>query len=136
MQYLLMLFADENAGSSIPADQMAKVMDNMAAYQAALTKAGAFVMTSPLARTSDARTIRMAGGDVQRIEDGEKLEFVRENADLSVKDGPYADTIEQLGGLYIIEAADMDEATQWAARCPAVQWGAIEIRAMMPGFEN
>src|SRR5262245_36835978 len=68
MRYMLMLYADENGGAQIPPDQMAKAMDTMFAYQDALTKAGAFVMTSPLARTRDARTIRMEGGEVHTHE--------------------------------------------------------------------
>jgi len=45
-----------------------------------------------------------------------------------VHDGPYAETREQLGGYFIIEAPDMDAARIWAARCPAATWGTIEIR--------
>ncbi len=133
MQYLLMLFADEKAGTAIPPEMMAKAMDNLFAYQEALTKAGAFVMTSPLARTHDARTLRMEGGEVAYRPEGDKV-FVTEGGELKVHDGPYADTREQLGGIYIIEARDMDEALEWAAKCPAAQWGAIEVRAMMSGY--
>jgi hypothetical protein len=131
MQYLLMLFADENAGASIPPDQMAAVMETMSAYQSALEKAGAFVMTSPLARTPDAKTLRMTGGTITQPAPGI---FVNQGGELQVHDGPYADTREQLGGFYIIEAPDMAAAIDWAKRCPAAQWGPIEIRAMMSGF--
>ena len=130
MRYLLMLFADEKAGAAIPPDQMAAVMQTMGAYQAALEKAGAFVMTSPLARTHDARTLRMTGGTITQPEPGV---FRNEGGELRVHDGPYAETREQLGGFYIIEAATMDDAIAWAKRCPAAQWGPIEIRAMAPG---
>jgi hypothetical protein len=88
----------------------------MYAYQAALEKAGAFVMTVGLARSYEATTVH--------LEDGE----------LKVHDGPYADTREQFGGFYIIEARDMDEALAWARQCPAAQWGPVEVRAMIPGF--
>ncbi|MDB5538761.1 MAG: YciI family protein [Devosia sp.] len=134
MRYMLMLYADEKVGAQIPPDQMKQAMDTMFAYQDALTKAGAFVMTAPLARTPDARTLRMEGGEITRHEGDKDKYFVTEGGELKVHDGPYADTREQFGGFYIIEARDMDEALDWAARCPAAQWGPIEVRALVPGF--
>lgn len=131
MNYMLLLFADEQAGATIPPEAMAKVMQTMAAYQAALEKAGAFVMTSPLARTRDARTLRMQGGQIAQPSPGQ---FVNEGGELQVHDGPYAETREQLGGFYIIRADSMDAAIQWARQCPAAQWGPIEVRAMTPGI--
>jgi hypothetical protein len=130
MRYLLMLYADEKAGAAIPPDQMQKAMDTLFAYQTALEKAGAFVMTSPLARTHDAKTIRMEGGGPSF--DGET--FSAPGGELKVHDGPYAETREQFGGFYMIEAKDMDEALEWARKCPAAQWGPVEVRAMIPGF--
>ncbi|GLQ08600.1 hypothetical protein GCM10007913_05320 [Devosia yakushimensis] len=115
MKYLLMLYADENAGAAIPPDQMAGFMGQMHAYQETLEKAGAFVATSGLSPTWDAKTIR------------------REAGELKVHDGPYADTREQFGGYFIIEAAGMDRATELAALCPAANWGAIEIRPFHAG---
>jgi hypothetical protein len=110
---------------------MAKAMDTMYAYQEALTKAGAYVATAALARTGDARTVRMEGGEiVQR--DGA---FVNEGGELKVHDGPYAEAREQFGGYFIIDVPDMDAALQWAARCPAAQWGTIEVRPYMPGSD-
>ncbi len=46
--------------------------------------------------------------------------------------GPYAEVKEQLGGYYVIEAADLDAAIGWAARCPGAQHGAIEVRPIWP----
>lgn len=110
MKYLLMLYADEKAGAAIPPEQMAGFMGKMHAYQQALEKAGAFVATAGLTPTWDARTIK------------------RDDGALKVHDGPYADTREQFGGYYIIEAPDMDHAVDLAAQCPAATWGSIEIR--------
>ncbi|MEO5807346.1 YciI family protein [Devosia sp.] len=131
MRYLLMLFADENTGLAMPPEAMARAMQTMAAYEDALTKAGAFVMTSPLDRTANAKTLAMQGGEVVQ---GASGAFVNDGGELIVHDGPYAETREQFGGLYIIEAANMDAALAWAAKCPAAQWGSIEVRAMKPGF--
>ena len=110
MRFLLMLYADEKAGLAFPADQMAGFMSQMYAYRDALAKAGAFVETAPLMPTTDACVVRVLDGTMR------------------VQDGPYAETREQLGGYYIIEAEDMDQARKWAARCPAATWGAIEVR--------
>lgn len=132
MKYMLMLYADEKAGAAIPPEEMAKAMEGLYAYQAALEKAGAFVMTAPLARTPEAKTLRMAGGAIRPTDAGV---FVNDGGELRVHDGPYAETREQFGGFYIIEAADMDEALKWAARCPAAQWGPIEVRAYAEGFD-
>ncbi len=130
MRYMLMLYADEKAGAAIPPEQMAKAMDSLFAYQAALEKAGAFVMTSPLARTHDAKTLRMSGGEPGF--DGQT--FTNPAGELQVHDGPYAETREQFGGFYMIEARDMDEAIEWARKCPAAQWGPVEVRAMIAGY--
>jgi hypothetical protein len=131
MKYMLMLYADEKAGSRIPADHMAKVMETMGAYQQALTKAGAFIATSALAPTWEAKTLRMEGGQIKVRGPGE---FVSEGGELKVHDGPYAETREQFGGYFIIEVPDMDAALKWAARCPAAQWGPIEVRPYNESF--
>lgn len=131
MKFLLMLYADEKAGAQIPPDQMQKAMETMFAYQAALEKAGAFVATAALMPTGEAKTLTMEGGDIARQPDGS---FVNEGGELRVHDGPYAETREQLGGYYIIDAPDMDAAIQWAKRCPAAQWGSIEIRPYRPEY--
>jgi len=130
MRFMLMLYADEKAGAAIPPDQMRKAMDSLFAYQAVLEKAGAFVMTAPLARTHDARTLKMDGGGASF--DG--ATFTNAAGELKVHDGPYAETREQFGGFYIIEARDMAEALDWAKQCPAAQWGPVEVRAMIPGY--
>lgn len=116
MKFLLMLFADEKVGASFPPEEMAKAMDQMFAYQQTLERAGAFVATAALMPTWDARTIG--------LEDGQ----------LKLHDGPYADTREQFGGYFIIDAPDMDEAVRLAALCPAAGWGKIEIRPYRPEF--
>jgi hypothetical protein len=129
MKYMLMLYADEKAGSEFPPEEMAKAMQILGAYQAALTKAGAFVATSALAPTWDAKTVRVEGGEMR--EDGT---FTQVGGEMKVFDGPYAETREQFGGYFIIDVASMDEAIKWATRCPAAQWGSIEVRPYAAGF--
>jgi hypothetical protein len=130
MRYMLMLYANEAAGAAIPKEQMAKAMDSLYAFQAALEKAGAFVATSALARTTDAKTVRMEGGRVV----AQHGTFLNEGGELKVHDGPYAETREQFGGYYIIEAPDMAAAIEWAKKCPAAQWGPVEVRPYNPAF--
>jgi hypothetical protein len=80
------------------------------AYTKALTEAGVMVGGAPLQPGPFGTTIRQCDG-------------VRQ-----VQDGPYAETKEQLGGYYVIEVPDLDQALDWAARCPAVSTGAVEVR--------
>lgn len=112
MRYMLLLYANEQGGLSLPADEMVMWMEKMSAYQQALEKAGAFVSTSGLGITANARTVHL------------------ENGELKVHNGPYAEAQEQLGGYFLIEAKSMDEAQAWAAKCPAAIWGHIEIRKL------
>ena len=109
-QYMLLLYANEKAGQSISTEDMNYWMEKMGEYSDALKKADAFVGTAGLGLSSAART-------VHANKDG-----------LQVHNGPYADTQEQLGGYFMIKAADMDAAQDWAAKCPAAFWGHVEIR--------
>lgn len=110
MKYLLMLYADEKAGAAIEPEQMAGFMGQLNAWTESLRKANAFIDTNALSPTGDSRTVRVENGAMQ------------------VHDGPYADTREQFGGYFIIEAESMDAAVDWAAKCPAAGWGSIEVR--------
>lgn len=106
MQFTLLLHdAEENFFNLTEAEQMAVVEEHMA-YSAALEKAGAMVSGAPLEAAATSKIVR--GG--------------------TVEDGPFADSREQLGGFYVIEAASMEEAIEWAKRCPAAKTGAVEVR--------
>jgi len=110
MQYLLMAYVNENGFANLsPAEQQQR-MAAYGAYVEALTKAGALKGMNRLRPTSDATTVRVADGKSQ------------------VLDGPYADSKEQLGGYFLIDAPDLDAAISWAARCPATGHGAVEVR--------
>lgn len=128
MQYLMLLYADESGTAEFTAEDMGRAMDIMAAYNEVLKKAGALVMTAPLQQTDEARTVRMEGGAV------DIGTFANEGGELRVHDGPYAETREQLGGFYLIKADSMQEALDWAAKCPAAQWGSIEVRELFSDY--
>ncbi|HEY5956533.1 MAG TPA: YciI family protein [Polyangiaceae bacterium] len=80
-------------------------------YYQSLVDAGIYVSGSPLERPdTTATTVRVRGGERQ------------------VQDGPFADTKEQLGGFIILELPSLDAALEWASRCPAAAYGAVELR--------
>lgn len=113
MKYMLMIYSSESPEKSASPQDMKSMMAAYFAYTDALKKAGAFVAGDQLAPTSTASTVRLTGGKTK------------------VLDGPYAEAKEQLGGYYIIEAADLDAATKWAARCPGASQGIIEVRPLV-----
>ena len=106
MKFVLLLHDDEAAWLGQSEAEQGAVFEDHMAYTQALTEAGALVGGEPLDPAASGKVLR--GGAVQ--------------------DGPYADTKEQLGGFYIIEAADLDAAVEWARRCPTSPSGAVEVR--------
>jgi hypothetical protein len=110
MQYLLMLYSDETGWSKMTPAEQEQGMAAYTAFTEALKKAGAHAGSNRLQPISAATTVRVANGKTQ------------------VLNGPYADSKEQLGGYYLIEAPDLDAAISWAARCPGASHGVIEVR--------
>lgn len=117
MQYLLLIYSNEAAMAAAPKDAAVQMSAAYGAYTEAMKKAGVFLAGERLKPTKIATTVRVAGGKTNVI------------------DGPYADTKEQLGGYYLIEAADMDAAISWAARCPGAGTGTMEVRPIWPMAE-
>ena len=110
MQYMLLIHTNEAGFAAMPRDQAEQAMGAYMAYTEALRKAGALVSSNRLQPVATATTVRLANGKTQ------------------VLNGPYAETKEQLGGYYLIEAPDLDAAIAWAARCPAASHGTVEVR--------
>ena len=110
MKYLLLIYGNETAMLSAPKDALNQMHNAYLAYTEAMRKAGVLVGGERLQPTAEATTVRVPGGKK------------------SVLNGPFAETKEQLGGYYIIEAPDLDAALAWAARCPGAQHGSIEVR--------
>jgi len=107
---MLLIYNDEAAMASVPKEQTQQVLAAYGAYTEALKKSGAWLAGDRLRPTQASTSVRLAGGKT------------------NVLDGPYADTKEQLAGFYMIEAADIDTAIEWAARCPAASSGTVEVR--------
>ncbi len=112
MQYLLLLYVNEAGWSKLTKAEQEQGMAAYMAYTEALTKAAVLKGTTRLQPSSSATTLRLTSGKTQ------------------VLDGPYADSKEQLGGYYIIDVPDLDAALSWAARCPAVGHGVVEVRPL------
>ena len=110
MQYLLTLYAEEAGFERLTKEQQQQGVAAYMAYTEALKQAGAHVGSNRLQPAATATTVRTVDGKTQ------------------VLDGPYADSKEQLGGYYLIDAPDLDAALSWAARCPGSQHGIIEVR--------
>ncbi len=110
MQYLLLLHASENGWENLTPTEQQQGYAAYMAYTEALKKAGAYVGSNRLRPVSTATTVKVTNGKQQ------------------VLDGPYADSKEQLGGYYLIDAPDLDAAIAWAARCPGASHGTIEVR--------
>ena len=112
MKYMLLIYGNE---ANMPAPSKETHMSPAyVAYTEAMIKAGAFVDGNRLQPTASATTVRVADGKT------------------NVLNGPYAEAREQLGGYYVIEAADLDAALSWAARCPSASNGTIEVRPIWP----
>jgi hypothetical protein len=110
MQYMLLIYMDENAPSQAEREQC---YQESLEYARELAAKGKFLATAPLYPTSTATSVR--------VRDGKPL----------VTDGPFAETREQLGGYFLIEAQDLDEAISIASRIPAGRWGTVEIRPVI-----
>lgn len=114
MQYMLLLHHNDAPFVAASPDEQEKMSAPYMAYNEALIKAGAMVSGERLRPANAATVVR-----------------VREDK-TEVLDGPFADTKEQLGGFYIIEAPDLDAAIGWAARCPSASFGTVEVRPIWP----
>ena len=111
MQYMLLIYLDENV---LTEGERAKCYQESAGYARQLHAAGKYVAAGPLQPTLTATSIRLREG--KRV----------------IIDGPFAETREQLGGFFIVEADNLDEAINLAEQIPAGKFGTVEIRPMVP----
>jgi len=110
MQYLLMIYQNEAEYGKIDAATGKKMMEEYGAFTQSIVQSGNFKAGDRLQDTHTATTVR--------VRDGKTL----------TTDGPFAETREQLGGYYLVEAKDLDEAIAIAARIPGAKHGSIEVR--------
>ena len=110
MQYALMLYSQEAQWARMGKAEQEQAAGAYTAYTEALKNAGVYKGANRLQPTSNATTVRVADGKSQ------------------VLNGPYAESKEQLGGFYLIEAPDLDAAIAWASRCPGASHGTGVVR--------
>jgi len=111
MQYILLIYGVEPGPLS--QEDMQKEMDAYNAYTKMLQDRKAMVAGEALHPVASATTVTLRNGKITST------------------DGPFAETKEVLGGYYVVNAKDLDEATEFAAACPGVQHGSIEIRPLV-----
>jgi hypothetical protein len=113
MRYLCLIYDNETALNALSKDAWDTLLGEYGAFTEDITRSGHFVAGEALQPTPTATTIRVRNGK------------------LSATDGPFAETKEQLGGFYLIEARDLNDAIQVASRIPSAKIGSIEIRPIM-----
>ena len=110
MKYILLIYGSEQAWSGLSEAEQGRLMGEYRQFGQDIKASGHYVSGSQLAPTSMATSVR--------VTDGKRV----------LTDGPFAETREQLGGYYLVEAKDLDEAVGLAARIPAAKGGTIEVR--------
>ena len=113
MKYLLTIYNDESGFANATPEDVQQVMAAYEAFGREVSEAGAMLGGEGLQPSSTATTVQVREGNA------------------ITSDGPFADTREQLGGYYLLECRDLDEAIGWAAKIPGAQNGTIEVRPVM-----
>jgi hypothetical protein len=112
MKYMLLMYANEAEAQNIQKEDFQAATQAWQALGKDTQAAGVLISTSGLAPIANATTVR--------LRDGKAL----------ITDGPFAETHEQLGGYFLLDCKDLDEALNWAARIPTAKYGSIEIRPL------
>jgi hypothetical protein len=116
MKYLCMAYEAQSVLDGLSRAEWQELRQETLDYVQSLRESGHLLVTEPLQSARTAITVRVRHGKT------------------STTDGPFAETKEQLGGIFLIEARDMDEALQIAARWPSARLGSIEVRPIEPGL--
>jgi hypothetical protein len=114
MKYLLLIYESEAGFAGMSGDEQARIFEEYMVYTKNIKKSGNYIGGEALQAISTATTVRVKNGKTLTT------------------DGPFAETREQLGGFYFVEAKDLDEAIKLAAGIPASRTGSIEVRPIMP----
>jgi hypothetical protein len=110
MRYTLLLYYPEPTADELGPKAITEGRRAFQAYAKSLEDAGVLASAEVLQQSNATTTVALASGE------------------LVVQDGPFADTKEQLGGTFVIEVPDLDDAIEWARKAPSVSWGHVEIR--------
>ena len=112
MRYLCLVFHEEDTIDALPDSEYNAIIDGVIEYRDELRRSGHYIASSPLQSVRTATTIRVRNGKV------------------TITDGPFAETKEQLGGFYLIEAVDLNDAIRLASRMPPACLRSIEVRPL------
>jgi len=113
MKYILLIYAAESDQANVDPKEQAAYMQRYFTFTEDLVKSGKMVAGDPLQGVASATSVK--------VRDGKTV----------TTDGPFAETKEQLGGFYIIDADNLDDAIGWAAKLPTAEHGTIEVRPLM-----
>jgi hypothetical protein len=113
MRYLCLIYENEKAWETVPPAESEAIMNEYFQFTDDIRKKGKYIAGEALQPTASSTTVRVRNGKV------------------STTDGPFAETKEQLGGFYLIEAIDLNDAIQVASRIPSARFGSIEIRPVV-----
>src|SRR3954453_5002182 len=113
MRYLLTIYEDESNWATMSPEVGGRIMQTYGAFGDEAKAAGAFEGGEGLQPTSTGTTVRVRAGGRRAT------------------DGPFAETKEQLGGFYLLECKDLDEAIEWASKIPGAETGSVEVRPEM-----
>jgi hypothetical protein len=114
MEYLLLIYSNETDDAKLTKADVAAIHQEYGRFTQSIQQSEHHRAGQELRPTATATTVRMR--------DGKRV----------VTDGPFAETREQLGGFYLVEAKDLDEALSIAERIPSARWGSIEVRPLVP----
>lgn len=112
MKYMLLMYANESAVPETPEDQQAVALPVWLALMEEMKAAGVLLSNTGLSPVANATTVR--------FREGKTL----------ITDGPFAETHEQLGGFFLLECKDLDEALRWAEKIPHAKYGSVEVRPL------
>ena len=113
MQYLLMIYSQEGSDPQPGSEEFGTMMQGYYQFTEEVKERGLFEGGNPLEGASTATTVRVRDGKTE------------------ITDGPFAETKEVLGGYYLLDCKDLDEALECAAKIPTAAWGSIEVRPIM-----
>ena len=113
MKYLCLIYDEEAKRAGMSKAEGEAVMGEYMSFTDAIKKSGHYIGGNPLQPVQTATTVRVRNGK------------------LSTTDGPFAETKEQLGGYYLVEARDLNDAIQVASRIPAARSGSVEVRPIL-----
>jgi hypothetical protein len=114
MEYVALIYVDEKQFDGLSPDEQRAIFAEYGAVTEGFRSAGVYVDGRPLQGIAEATSVR--------VRDGKSV----------ITDGPFAETKEHLGGFYLFECANLDDALRYAAKIPGARYGTIEVRPVLP----